>query len=59
MSTPKGGRITADDIYKILRQHIESRDPAISFLAEIEIDPQSLIIEGKTSAWTSDLDFDF
>lgn len=46
MSTPKGGRITADDIYDILRQHIESRDPAVSFLAEIEIDPKSLIIEG-------------
>ena len=45
MSSPEG-KISVRDIYSVLREQINGKDPAQSFLAELEIDEESLVIEG-------------
>ena len=45
MSSPED-KISVTDIYNILRHQINVKNPAESFLAELEIDAKSLIIEG-------------
>ena len=46
MSSPEN-KISVTDIYNILRHQINVKNPAESFLAELEIDAESLIIEGN------------
>ena len=45
MSSPEG-KISVKDIYSVLREQINGKDPAQSFLAELDIDEESLVIEG-------------
>ena len=45
MSSPEG-KISVRDIYSVLREQINGKDPAQSFLAELDIDEESLVIEG-------------
>ena len=45
--SPQDRNVTSDDIYKILRHHIEAKNPTESFLAEVEIDVDSLHVEGN------------
>ena len=45
--SPQYRNVTSDDIYDILKRHIEAKNPTESFLAEVEIDVNSLHIEGK------------
>ena len=46
MSSPEN-KISDRDIYNVLREQIDGKDPSQSFLAELEIDAESLVIEGK------------
>ena len=43
----KDQNVTEEDVSQILRYHIISRNSNNSFLAEIDIDPRSLLIKGK------------
>ncbi len=43
MSSPD----TSEEIYQVLRQHVVIKDPAKSYLAEMDIDVESLLVEGK------------
>ena len=43
----KDQNVTEEDVSQILKYHIISRNSNNSFLAEIDIDPRSLLIKGK------------
>ena len=43
----KDQNVTEEDVSQILKSHIISRNSNNSFLAEIDIDPKSLLIKGK------------
>ena len=43
----KDKNVTENDVSQILKSHIISRNSNDSFLAEINIDPRSLLIKGK------------
>ena len=43
----KDQNVTEEDVSQILKSHIISRNSNNSFLAEIDIDPRSLLIKGK------------
>ena len=43
----KDKNVTKDDVSQILKFHIISKNSNDSFLAEIDIDPRSLLIKGK------------
>ena len=43
----KDKNVTENDVSQILKSHIISRNSNDSFLAEIDIDPRSLLIKGK------------
>ena len=43
--------VTAVDVSQILKNQILLRDPKLSYLAEIEIDPDSLIVTGTYGIW--------
>lgn len=47
MSSPEG-KISVKDIYSVLREQINGKDPAQSFLAELDIDEESLVIEERS-----------
>lgn len=47
-STPQAAKISAEEVYAILKKEILIKDPANSFLAEIEIDADSLIVEERS-----------
>ena len=42
--------VTASDVKNILKNQIESKDPEGSYLAEIEIDPNSLVVLERTQS---------
>ena len=46
--SPQDQNVTATDIYNIIRRQIETKKPNESFLAEVDIDPESLKIKGKS-----------
>ena len=49
---PEDFNVTALDVANILRDQIIIRDPKLSYLAEIDIDPDSLIVTGKHTLYT-------
>ena len=47
----KDKNVTENDVSQILKSHIISRNSNDSFLAEIDIDPRSLLIKGKKATF--------
>jgi hypothetical protein len=45
--SPQDVNVTSEEIITILKEQIETTDVSESYLAEIEVDSNSLIIEGK------------
>ena len=46
--SPQNPNITSNDIYNILKRHIDAKSPNESFLAEVQIDLNSLHVEERT-----------